>query len=120
VLPPGSTSAAGEALSTIKATRRAGFTGEVELAVEGLPAGVKVEVSKIVAGTAESTLKLNATEKAEIGTNFNLTVIGSFVFNDRNYKARTGKIALSVTPPEQAELATNAPPAAASTPASTK
>ena len=120
VLPPGSTSAAGEALSTIKATRRAGFTGEVELAVEGLPAGVKVDVSKIATGSAESTLKLNATEKAEVGTNFNLTVVGSFVFNDRNYKARTGKIALSVTPPEQAELATNAPPAAASAPASAK
>src|SRR5262245_41582731 len=119
VLPPGSTSAAGEALSTIKATRRAGFTGEVELAVEGLPGGVKIDMSRIAAGATESTLKLNATEKAETGTNFNLTVVGSFVFNDRNYKARTGKIALSVSPPEQAELATNAPPAAA-TPASTK
>ena len=120
MLPPGSTSAAGEALSAIKATRRAGFAGDIELTVEGLPAGVKSDVSKIAAGASETTLKLNATEKAEAGTNFTLTVVGSFVFNDRNYKARTGKIALSVTPPEQTEVATNAPPAAVTTPASAK
>jgi hypothetical protein len=113
VLPPGSTSAAGEAITTIRATRRAGFAGDIELAVEGLPKGVKSELGKIAAGASETTLKLNATEKAELGTNFTLKVVGSFVHNDRNYKARTGGIALSISPPEQVELATNAVPAAA-------
>ncbi|PYI82856.1 MAG: hypothetical protein DME26_16305 [Verrucomicrobia bacterium] len=120
VLPPGSTSAAGEALTVIKATRRAGFAGDIELAVEGLPAGVKADVSKIAASAAETTLKLNATEKTEVGTNFTLTVVGSFVFNDRNYKARTGKISLNITPPEQTEVATNAPPAAVTAPTNPK
>jgi hypothetical protein len=110
VLPPGSTSAAGEALTTIKATRRAGFAGDIELAVEGLPKGVNSELGKIAAGSSETTMKLNATEAAELGTNFTLKVVGSFVHNDRNYKARTGGIALSITPPERIEVATNAVP----------
>lgn len=112
VLPPGSASAAGEAMTTIKATRRAGFSGDIELALEGLPAGVKSELAKMPASIAETPLKLNAMEKAVMGTNYTLTVVGSFVFNDRNYKARTGPIALSISPPEQVEVATNAPPAA--------
>jgi hypothetical protein len=119
VLPPGSVSAAGEAETKIKVERRAGFKGDVDLAIEGLPAAIKSELGKIPADVAETTLKLNATEKAALGTNFNFTVVGTAVFNDRTYKTRTGQISLSVTAPEPVEVATNAPPAAAS-PASTK
>jgi len=117
VLPPGSTSAAGEAETKIKVERRAGFAGDVELVIEGLPPGIKSELGKIPAALAETTLKLNATEKAGLGTNFTFTVVGKALFNDRNYTTRTGKIALSVNAPEQIELATNGPPVTATVPA---
>jgi hypothetical protein len=111
VLPPGSTSAAGEAETKIRVERRAGFNGEVELTLEGLPAGLTSELPKIPAGVGEVSLKLNATPTAAMGTNYNLTVVGTAFFNDRKYKTRTAPISMSVTPPEQAEIATNAPPA---------
>jgi hypothetical protein len=111
VLPPGSESAAGEAEAKIRVDRRAGFKGEVELAIEGLPEGVKSEVPKILEGVGEVAVKLFATDKSKLGTNFNVTVIGTALFNDRHYKARTRKIALSIALPEGVELAaTNAAP----------
>ncbi len=115
-LPPGSTSAASEAETKIKVERRAGFNGELELALEGLPAGIKPEFPKIAAGASETTLKLVATDKAPTGTNVNFTVVATGVFNDRTYKARTGPIALTVTAPEPVQIATNAPPATATPP----
>jgi hypothetical protein len=112
VLPPGSDSAAGEAETKIRVDRRAGFKGDVELAIEGLPEGVKSEVPRIPEGVGEVTVKLFATDKSKPGTNFTLTVIGTAQFNDRHYKARTGRIALSIALPEDVELAaTNAAPA---------
>ena len=111
VLPPGSTSAAGEAETKIRVERRTGFGGDVELSIEGLPEGVKSELPKIPAGVGEVTLKLFATDKAKLGTNFNFTVVGTAVFNDRNYKTRTGQIALGIAVPEGTEVAaTNAVP----------
>lgn len=109
VLPPGSESAAGEAETKIRVERRAGFGGDVELSLEGLPEGVKSEVPKIPSGVGEVSLKLFATDKAKLGTNFNLRVVGTAVFNDRNYKTKTGNIALTVALPEGVEVAaTNA------------
>jgi len=108
VLPPGSTSAAGEAETKIRVERRAGFAGDVELSIEGLPEGVRSELPKIPAGVGEVALKLFATEKAKVGTNYNLTVVGAAVVNDRNYKVRTGKIGLTIGLPEAVEVATNA------------
>jgi hypothetical protein len=116
VLPPGTTSAAGEAETKIKVDRRAGFSGDVDLTIDGLPSGIKAELGKIPAGSTETTLSLHATEKAAIGTNFSFVVVGAAVFNDRNYKSRTGQIALSVSAPESIEVATNAPPATATAP----
>jgi hypothetical protein len=119
VLPPGSTSAAGEAETKIRVERRAGFGGDVELTIDGLPEGVKSELPKLAAGVGEVSLKLFATEKAKLGTNFNFTVTGTAVFNDKNYKTRTGKIALSIAAPEVVEVAaTNAAPASATAPGS--
>jgi hypothetical protein len=66
-LPAGSASAASETETKIKVERRAGFTNDVELAIEGLPAGIKSELSKIPAGAAETTLKLVASDKASAG-----------------------------------------------------
>ena len=119
MVPPGSTSSAGEAETKIRVERRAGFTNEVELAIDGLPAGLKSDLPKIPAGVAEVALKLNVTEAAALGTNYSFTVVGTAFFNDRKYQSRTSPIALSVTPPEQVELATNAPPASVA-PAGTK
>jgi hypothetical protein len=110
VLPPGTDSAAGEAETKIRVERRAGFSGDVDLAIEGLPEGLKSEVPKIPAGVGEVTLKLNVTEKAALGTNFNFTVVGTAMVNDRRYQARTSPIALSVSPPEAVEVATNTVP----------
>jgi hypothetical protein len=100
--------------------RRAGFTGEVELVVEGLPEGLKYDLPKIPANVNEVALKLNATDKAGLGTNFNFRVSARATFNDRIYKARTSRIALSVAAPEQTELATNSPVAAPAAAAATK
>lgn len=112
LLPPGSTSAAGEAETKIRVERRGGFNGDVELALEGLPAGVRSEVPRIPAGVGEVALKLFATDKAKVGTNYSITVVGTAVFEDRNYKTRTGAIGLTIGLPEPVEVAaTNAPPA---------
>lgn len=109
VLPPGSESAAGEAETKIRVERRAGFNGDVELSLEGLPEGVRSELPKIPAGVGEVALKLFATDKAKLGTNFNLKVVGTAVFNDRNYKTKTGNIGLTIALPEGVEVAaTNA------------
>ena len=112
VLPPGSTSAAGEAETKIRVERRAGFAGDVELSLEGLPEGVKSELPKIPAGVGEVSMKLFATDKAKLGTNFNLQVFGTAVFSDRNYKTKTGNIGLTIALPEAVEVAvSNAVPA---------
>ena len=116
VLPPGSSSAAGEAETKIKVDRRAGFAADVELVIDGLPAGIKSELGKIPAGAQETTLKLSATEKAALGTNFSFTVVGTALFNERNYRSRTGPIALSVSAPEALEVVTNAPPSTVAPP----
>ncbi len=108
VLPPGSTSAAGEAETKIQVQRRGGFNGDVELSLEGLPPGVRSVVPKISSGVGEVVLKLTATDQAKLGTNYTLVVTGSAVFNDRNYRARTGPIGLTIGLPESTEVATNA------------
>lgn len=118
-LPTNSTSSANETETKITVQRRAGFSGEVELALEGLPAGLKSELPKIPAGVGEITLKLLATEKAPPGTN-TLTVAGTAVFNDRTYKTKSGNITLIISAPETIEIATNAPPASVTPPTGTK
>src|SRR5437667_5749056 len=68
-LPTNAASAAAEASTTIKIDRRAGFTNEVLLALDGLAAGIQTTLEPIAPNATESTLKLVATEKAPIGTN---------------------------------------------------
>ena len=116
-LPPGSASSANETATIIKVERRDGFTGELVLTLDGLPAGVTSVLEKIPANGGETTLKLTATPKAAIGTNFSLTVTGTGVHKDKNYKTKTGAITLQVSPPEMIELATNSAPATATSPA---
>jgi hypothetical protein len=109
-LPTNSASAARQTETIIKLGRRSGFTNEVNLAVEGVPAGISMTLEKIPANGAETTLKLSATEKAPAGTN-TLTVVASGLHGDRNFKHRSGAITLIINVPEPTE--TNAPPATA-------
>jgi len=101
-LPTNSASAAAEASTTIKIERRAGFTNEVTLSLEGMPAGINTTLETISAGATETTLKLVATEKAAAGTN-TFRVLGTGLHNDRNYKHRSGPITLVVSLPETTE-----------------
>jgi hypothetical protein len=114
-LPTNSQSAARQTETTVKLARRDGFTNEVNLTLEGLPAGIETILEKIPANGAETTLKLAATEKTPPGTN-TLVVVASGLHNDRNYRHRSGAISLIINAPEPSE--TNAPPAAATAAAS--
>jgi hypothetical protein len=114
-LPTNSQSAARQTETTLKVSRRAGFTNEVNLTLEGLPAGLETTLEKIPANGAETTLKLTATEKTPPGTN-SLVVVASGLHNERNYKHRSGAISLIINAPEPSE--TNAPAAAATAAAS--
>jgi hypothetical protein len=100
-LQPGSKSAAAETQTTLKLERRAGFTGEVDLKLEGLPGGIESTLEKIPANVAETTLKLLATDKA-VPTNYTIKVTAAGSFNDRTYKSVTGGINLIVAAPEPA------------------
>ena len=114
-LPTNAQSAASEAATTIKVERRAGFTNEVALSLDGMPEGINVTLDKIPANGAETTLKLVATEKAPVGTN-SLTIVGAGLHNDRKYKHRSGAISLVISAPESPEP----PPAAAAAGSGTK
>lgn len=102
-LPPGSESAAGEASTSIKVERRDGFTNELQLAIKGMPDGINATLDKIPANGTESTLKIVATDKARPGTNYSFTVTGTGTHKDRNYKFKTGAVALVVNAPEPME-----------------
>ncbi len=103
-LPPGSQSAASEASFTSKVDRRAGFNGEVVIAVEGIPAGVTVMADKIPASGGEAPIKLVATDKAAIGKDVALTITGTGVFNDRTYRQKAPPVTLTVNAPEKMEM----------------
>jgi len=100
-LPPGSKSAAGEAVFSVKAERRAGFKGEIALSVEGLPDGVVAAFDKIAANQDEANVKITASAKAPVGKEISFTFLGVGMFNDRNYKHRTTPIKLTVTASEE-------------------
>ncbi len=102
-LPAGSSSAASEAVRTIKAERRMNFTNEIALQIDGLPEGVSVTETKIAAGANEATFKLVAGEKAEVGKDVKLTVRGSGLHDDRNYRFATTPITLTINAPESEE-----------------
>jgi hypothetical protein len=101
-LPTNSASAAAEASTTIKVERRAGFTNELSLSLEGMPAGINTTLEAIPANGTETTLKLVATEKALAGTN-TFRILAAGLHNDRTYKHRTAAITLVVSLPETME-----------------
>lgn len=112
--PKYSVATGAETKLTIKAERRAGFTGEIALTFEDLPKGVQVEPAKITKGAGDAALKIIASTNAVLGTNFSFTILGAGLHNDRNFMHRTGALKLAVTPPApETALATNAVKAAA-------
>jgi hypothetical protein len=106
LLPPGATNS-DQVEVKVRADRR-GFTNEIPLAWDGLPAGVNLEGAAIPANTSELVVKIAATEKAKPGTNIALTVQGTATHKDRIYRHKPGPIQLTISPPEMVELATNA------------
>jgi hypothetical protein len=51
----------------VKAQRRNGFTGEIQLGVEGLPQGVRAECGRILAGKPDGAIWLTAAADAPMG-----------------------------------------------------
>jgi hypothetical protein len=102
-IPSGTQSAAAEATFTVKAERRAGFSGEIQLKLEGLPEGVTLTMDKIPANGGESVAKVIASDKAPAGKEVQLTLTGTGVFNDRTYRFSPQTIALLVNAPEATE-----------------
>jgi hypothetical protein len=104
-LPPGSGSAAGEGVFGVKADRRGGFNGEINLVLEGVPEGVSVSGTKIPAGALEASIKLVASEKAPVGKEVQIKITGHGVHNDRNYRHQPAALALNINAPEGAPAA---------------
>lgn len=105
-LPSSSNSAAREAVFSVKAGRRMGFTNEIDLKLEGLPEGVTASINKIPANANETTVKLVASEKAPVGKDYSLRILGVGQFGDRTYRNQPGEIKLAITAPsEPAEVA---------------
>jgi hypothetical protein len=75
----------------------------LQLTIKGMPDGINATLDKIPANAAESTLKIVATDKAKPGTNYSFTVTGVGQHKDRNYKFKTGAVALVVNAPEPME-----------------
>jgi len=102
-LPANSGSAASEAAFAVKAQRRDGFAGDIELKLEGLPEGVEAVVGKIAASTGEVPIKLTASDKAPAGTNLQLRFVGSGLHRDRTYHFSAEPVTLTINAPEPAE-----------------
>jgi len=102
-LPSGNASAAAEAVFIVKAERRSGFSGEIDLKLEGVPEGVTATVGKIPENGNEVTVKLLASEKAPTGKDVQLKLTGAGVHNDRTYRFPAAPITLTINAPEMQE-----------------
>jgi len=60
----------------VKAQRRNGFTGEIQLGVEGLPPGVRAECGRILAGKPDGAIWLTAAADAPMGMS-NIKITGT-------------------------------------------
>jgi hypothetical protein len=91
----------------VKVDRR-GFTGEIPLTLEGVPAGITVSGTNIPANVAEAVLTFIATDKAPALTNSTFTIHGAAMHNDRLYRHKTGGVKLTVSQPAIEVASTNA------------
>jgi hypothetical protein len=101
-LPPEKKSAASEAEFSIKASRRGWFSDEISLSVEGLPEGISITSTNLPRGVGEAAFKILATDKAPVGKEISLTVVGKAEVNGRSYQFRAPAIKLTVSAPEDA------------------
>ncbi len=60
----------------VKAQRRNGFTGEVQLGIEGLPPGVRAECGRILAGKPDGAIWITAAADAPMGMS-NIKITGT-------------------------------------------
>jgi hypothetical protein len=96
-----------DATLKVKVDRRS-FPGEIPLTLDGVPAGVKVDVTMIASNAADATLTFVVTEKAQPTTNATITIQGAAMHNDRLYRHKTGGIKLTIAPPPVEVASTNA------------
>ena len=101
-LPGGSESAAAEAVFEIRAQRRGGFSGPIELKLEGVPENVAVNLTNILANEGATTVKLVASETAPAGKEFQISIKGSGTHNDRLYRFEPAPVTLTINAPESA------------------
>jgi len=97
-VPDDSPSAARQSDLRVNIERRSKFGGQIDLGIEGLPAGIQSEVSPIPGNQNESIIRLTASERTQSGKKYALWILATTEFNGRRYRRR-----LSV------ELAVNAP-----------
>lgn len=109
-LPTNSASSANQTEFVIKVDRR-GLSGEIALALEGLPAGVSATVTPIPADKNEATIKLRVSDQAEAGKEHKFNAVGSATHNDRIWRQKTQQITLFIAVPEKETAATNPPTA---------
>jgi hypothetical protein len=80
---------------TVTATRAAGFTGEITLAVAGLPPNVAPALKPIPASAGEVKVQLNLAANAPVGS-FNVTVTGKAKHQGRDYSANAPPVPLVI------------------------
>jgi hypothetical protein len=98
-MPPDKKSAASEAEFTVKATRRGWFTDDIGLSVEGVPEGITINTAGMPRGAGEAAYKITATDKAPVGKEVSLVVVGTANVNGRSYKLRSAPIVVTVNAP---------------------
>jgi len=98
-MPPEKKSAASEAEFSVKANRRGWFTDDIDLAVEGAPDGLLINSTNIARGTGEAGFKIIASDKAPVGKDVSLTVVGTANINGRNYKFRGAPVVVTINAP---------------------
>jgi hypothetical protein len=87
----------GEAATlTVTAVRAAGFTGEIALAVNGLPPNVAAAAAAIPGDKAEAKITLNAAANAAPGT-YPVTVVGKAKHNNKDFAANAPAANLVLT-----------------------
>ncbi len=99
-LPSSANSAAREASFVVKAGRRAGFDGEIEITLEGVPEGITASIEKVAPGKSEAAIKLVASEKAPAGKEIQIKIGGKGFFKNRFYTHQSEPVQLTVNAPQ--------------------
>jgi hypothetical protein len=96
---------AGSAVVTVNAVRTNGFSGPIELRVEGLPMGVSVSPALIPAGANSAQFTLTAAAGAAPGSMGQIKVIGKGTLGDKTVEHAAVGTETYVPPLAQAEQA---------------